>query len=109
MECKWDQDLSNCNKERSHIFIKQTTIEYMDDTTWIARSKRDMDSILEEAQIFYKANDSQVNSEKSILITINNKNPGPATVKVGPNKDLVTELDRNSQSRFLGIWFGNKN
>jgi hypothetical protein len=47
----------------------------MDDTTWIARSKEDMDSILEEARAFYEANDSQVNGSKSILITINNPHP----------------------------------
>lgn len=65
----------------------------MDDTTWIAKSKKDMEYILDEARIFYKANDSQVNGEKSVLITINNPDPTPAQVKVGPRKELVTELN----------------
>ena len=68
-----------------------------------------MDSILDEARIFYKANDSQVNGEKSVLITINNKNSKPANVQVGPNNETVVELDRSSHSRFLGIWIENKN
>jgi hypothetical protein len=109
MKCEWKQDLSNHNKEASQLTIRQAAIAYMDDTTWIARSKRDMDNILEEARIFYKANDSQINGEKSILITINNKHYNPATVKVGPKKETVKELNRNSHTRFLGIWIGNKN
>ena len=43
----------------------------MDDTTWIALSRANMQKILNEAAIFYKANDSQINSKKSILVTIN--------------------------------------
>ena len=81
----------------------------MDDTTWIARSKKDMDGILKEASSFYKANNSQVNGEKSVLITINNADPNPASVKVGPNKNPVQKSDRNSHSRFLRVWIGNKN
>jgi hypothetical protein len=80
----------------------------MDDTTWIARSKEDMDSILEEARAFYEANDSQVNGSKSILITINNPSPIPATVNIGTKKEQVIELSRKEHARFLGIWLGNK-
>jgi ribonuclease HI len=109
MECNWQQDLSKHDEGISHLKVKQAAIAYMDDTTWIARSKKDMDNILDEARIFYKANDSQVNGEKSVLITINNKNPDPAAVKVGPNEETVVELDRSSHSRFLGVWVGNKN
>jgi hypothetical protein len=81
----------------------------MDDTTWIAKSKKEMSLILDEARIFYRANDSQVNGEKSILITINNSDPSPAKVKVGPKEEEVTELDRSLHTRFLGVWIGNKN
>ena len=108
-ECKWNPDLSKPNNEKSVLKVRQAAIAYMDDTTWIARSKKDMDSILDEARIFYKANDSQINGEKSVLITINNKNSKPANVQVGPNNETVVELDRSSHSRFLGIWIGNKN
>jgi ribonuclease HI len=109
MKCEWNQNLSNCDGNESQLKIRQAAIAYMDDTTWIARSKKDMDGILDEARIFYKANDSQVNGEKSILITINNKNLEPATVEVGPNREKVVELDRSSHARFLGVWIGNKN
>ena len=93
MECKWNRYLSNHNKKDSYITVRQASIAYMDDTTWIAKSKQDMDNILEDAKTFYKANDSQINGEKSILITINNPNTKPAIVQVGPNKERVVELD----------------
>jgi hypothetical protein len=109
MECRWKQDVSKQDKEESYLMIRQAAIAYMDDTTWIARSKKDMDSILKEASSFYRANDSQINGEKSVLITINNADPNPASVKVGPNEDTVLESDRNAHSRFLGVWIGNKN
>ena len=109
IKCEWNPDLSKPDKKKSVLKVRQAAIAYMDDTTWIARSKKDMDSILDEARIFYKANDSQVNGEKSVLITINNKNSKPANVQVGPNNETVVELDRSSHSRFLGIWIGNKN
>ena len=80
----------------------------MDDTNWIARSYQDMENILKEAREFYIANDSQINSNKSILITINSSNEFPNTVQAGMNCETVTELDRKLHARFLGIWLGNK-
>jgi hypothetical protein len=80
----------------------------MDDTNWIARSHQNMENILKEAREFYIANDSQINSNKSILITINSSNKSPNTVHAGMNCETVTELDRKLHARFLGIWLGNK-
>ena len=80
----------------------------MDDTTWIAKSKEDMIEILEESKVFYKANNSQVNGKKSVLITINNPNKNSAIVTVRPNKEPVIKLDRKQYIRFLGIWLGSK-
>ncbi len=44
-----------------------------------------MQKILDEAAIFYKANDFQINSKKSILIAIN-----------APKKDLDKEIQIGS-------------
>jgi hypothetical protein len=109
MECEWTNDLSKQNREVQKIKTRHAAIAYMDDTTWIARSEKDMTRILQEAKSFYEANDSQVNGEKSVLITINKPDPSPVTVKVGPKEEIVTELDRKQHTRFLGIWIGNKN
>ena len=108
LSCEWNSDFSNHDKKPLRLSTRQATIAYMDDTTWIAKSKKDMDHILDEARVFYKANDSQVNGEKSVLITINNPNHNPAKVVVGPKKETVTELDRNLHARFLGVWIGCK-
>ena len=109
MRCTWNQNPSKLEENTtSCLTIRQAAIAYMDDTTWIAKSKKDMDNILEKARIFYKANDSKVNGEKSVLITINNPDPNPAQVKVGSNRETVVEIDRNIHTRFLGIWIGNK-
>ena len=101
MSCKWKPDLRK--NEYSHLQTRHAAIAYMDDTTWIARSKKDMDNILEEARRFYEANDSQVNGAKSVLITINNPSLVPATVQIGTKKEQVLELNRKEHARFLGI------
>ena len=106
MSCEWNPNLSEYGKKPKRLLIRQAAIAYMDDTTWIARSKRDMDLILEEARVFYKANDSQINGEKSVLITINNSSSNPAEVTVGPKREIVTELDHSLHTKFLGVWIG---
>jgi ribonuclease HI len=111
MESKWIADFSKpaLKKENiSRLQVRQAAIAYMDDTTWIARSKKDMESILIEAKKFYTANDSQINGEKSVLITINNPEKGPGRVQVGTTHNTVTELGKNEHTRFLGIWLGSK-
>ena len=45
----------------------------MDDTTWIASSKNDLQAILNDATQFYHANDLQVNGSKSQIIAVNFK------------------------------------
>jgi Reverse transcriptase (RNA-dependent DNA polymerase) len=111
MSCTWSTDFSK-SIDRKDTFktlsIRQAAIVYMDDTTWIAKSKQDMNLILERAKWFYAANDSQINSRKSVLITINSKNNEPNKINMGINQEEVIELNRKQHSRFLGIWLGSK-
>ena len=82
---------------------------FMDNTTWIASSRSNMQKILEEAAIFYKANDSQINSKKSVLITINApKNNPNHSVLIGPNKEILQKTEKNEFARYLEIWLGEK-
>src|SRR6185369_8322659 len=111
MKSKWTEDFSKpaiMKENTSRLQVRQAAIAYMDDTTWIAKSKKDMESILAEAKKFYIANDSQINGEKSVLITINNPEKGPGRVQVGITHNTVTELEKNEHTRFLGIWLGSK-
>ena len=69
-----------------------------------------MQRILDEAAIFYKANDSQVNGKKSVLITINSpKKDLNKVVYIGPNREPLKKLDKNDFTRYLGIWLEEKN
>ena len=82
---------------------------YMDNTTWIALSKSNMQKILDEAAIFYKANNSQVNGKKSVLIAINaSKNATNNTVFIGPNKETLKKTEENEFVRYLGVWIGER-
>ena len=51
-ECKWQPNLTDSTQE--NLRLCTAAVVYMDDTTWIARSKDDMQRILEEAKIFIK-------------------------------------------------------
>ena len=58
----------NLTKELSH---RQAVLAYADDTTWIAKSKEELQEIINISNEFYKINDIKINSKKSELIAIN--------------------------------------
>ena len=59
------------SQKSSKLELRSTAIAYMDDTTWISHSRQNLQMILEDAREFYLANDSQINSSKSVLLNIN--------------------------------------
>src|SRR5436305_9531016 len=68
-----------------------------------------MQKILNEATIFYRANDSQINNKKSILIIINAlEKDSNKTIFIGPNKEALKKTDENEFIRYLGVWIGEK-
>ena len=65
----------------------------MDDIIWIASSRSNIQKILNEAAIFYKANDSQINSKKLILIAINaSEKDCDKVIFIGPNKEALKNI-----------------
>ena len=66
----------------------------MDDTIWIAHSKQNLQKIFDNAREFYKANDFQINSTKSVLLNINSsqKLKEDNYVTVGLNKETVHRI-----------------
>ena len=46
---------------------------YADDTTWVARSKEEIQKIVDISSEFYELNDIEINSKKSELLILNSK------------------------------------
>jgi hypothetical protein len=104
---KWHSNLK-CSQEEK-IELRTAATAFMDDTTWIASSKSNMQKILDKAAIFYRANNSQINSKKSVLIAINaSKDNLNHSVLIGPNKEILQKTEENEFARYLGIWLGEK-
>ena len=106
MGCSWKPDLAN--DQTTDLKLRCAALAYMNDTTWIARSKDNMERILKDAREFYKANDSQINSNKSVLIAINSDNHQPQLVHAGINEEEIRPIDKYEFARFLGVWVGKK-
>src|SRR5438876_961533 len=68
-----------------------------------------MQEILNETVIFYKANNSQINGKKLILITINTpKNDSNSRVFIGPNKKALKKTEENEFIGYHGVWIDKK-
>jgi hypothetical protein len=91
--------------ETREIENRTAAIAYMDDTTWIASSKQNLQEILDEAKEFYQANDSQINSMKSVLLNINSTEEREQEnfVYAGTNREKVQRIKSGETTRFLGV------
>jgi hypothetical protein len=108
MQCTWQSNMAS--QESSKLELRSAAIAYMDDTTWVSYSKQNLQMILEDAREFYLANDSQINSSKSILLNINStiEKDLNNNVQAGLNRDIIQRMSSKESTRFLGIWLGSK-
>ena len=75
----------------------------MDDTTWIANSKEELQQITNTAEEFYTINDIQTNPTKSFLLIING-NQRDRTGGITLRGQHITGTDPLIPIRILGIW-----
>jgi len=67
MTHQWKPDVSTSDTLTNSIKI--STLAYMDDTLWIAKSNDDLTEIMKIADSFYDLNFIKVNWDKSVLLT----------------------------------------
>src|SRR3954465_11415082 len=85
-------------------------LAYMDDTTWLASSMREMQEITEIATSFYRLHEINTNQAKTKMIVLNRKDEG-GKVDIKLNGEEVKITEKKEAIRILGSWingFGNK-
>src|SRR6185369_5413197 len=99
MQCTWQPNMTS--QDSNKLELRSAAIVYMDDTTWVFCSKQNLQRILDDAREFYLANDSQINSSKSILLNINSteKNNHDNNMQAGLNKDIVQRMNSKESTR----------
>jgi hypothetical protein len=84
--------------------IEVPCLAYADDTTWIARSQRELQRIINKAQEFYELNDIEINPKKSELLVLNGSEAiGLNKVCLGQDKIEVNAKGDKELARFLGV------
>ena len=105
MTTKWPTDITyNLTKELSH---RQAVLAYADDTTWIAKSKKELQDIINISNEFYEINDIEINSKKSELIAINVnkkcKGEDQLAIIIGKSQSKVYAKKETDLARHLGV------
>jgi ribonuclease HI len=111
MELKWPAN-PNTNQTLTSSW-QQSVLAYADDTTWIARSEKELQKIIDISNEFYKLNDIEINSKKSELLVLNRKvsnieEGSTPKIKVGKMKEVVQVKEGKAAIRHLGVWISEK-
>ena len=88
---------------------QQSILAYADDTTWIAKSEKVLQKIIDISNEFYELNDIEINSKKSELLVLNQKESdiergSTPRIRVGEKKEVVQVKKRKEAIRYLGVW-----
>lgn len=81
-------------------------LTYVDDTTWVASSRVELQQILNKTKLFYEINDSQINVKKFKLLMINGgKQEKIEGVRAGLKGEKVCPKLEMDVIRYLGIYY----
>jgi len=83
-------------------------LAYANNTTWVARSKEEMQKIVDIFSEFYELNDIEINSKKSELLILNSnhKNKGNNTcfeIVIEKSKEPVQAKQEKEVIKHLGV------
>ena len=104
IEHKWPNDLTNMSIQ--HLSAQISSLAFMDDTNWIASSKKDLEAILSTAEEFYNFTRSALNKDKSKLLTTKRLESPSLKLKFGSTSINITP--EIGSVRFLGVWINSK-
>ncbi|KAF9976781.1 hypothetical protein BGZ73_007785 [Actinomortierella ambigua] len=85
--------------------IEVSDLAFVDDTTWIADSQDNMQTIVDIALEFFALNSVEVNPKKTELVTINVPTEPAPTIRFGADdQSPITALPIDTAARTLGVW-----
>ena len=73
----------------------------MDDSLWVAQSKKELEDIIAVANLFYKFTEIQVNPTKSMLVT----NSSITDKSINFNGQQIIAIAPTQPFKYLGAWF----
>lgn len=79
---------------------------YINDTTWVASSSKELHVILDKAKIFYEVNDFQINTKKlRILVITKNKKGNENYIEAETNNKRVYPEQETEALRYLEVYY----
>jgi exonuclease III/ribonuclease HI len=101
LRVKWQTNIDKSYVQENTQKITGTA--YMDDTTWYAYNKHNMQKTLDTTSEFFHLNDINLNEEKSALICINTPEEDETT-GITINGHKILPKGKNEPTRILGVW-----
>src|SRR5271154_7100524 len=102
MTCRWPTTHNTWNNHDARF----ACLAFADDTAWIARSKHDLETMIDITNQFFVLNDIGINGSKSELMVLNpSTDTNNRYIIMGSDNAHVQAISRSETIRYLGVWF----